>query len=501
MTKAVSGRVVIIVEAVAISLTLAGCPAPVLPTASFTATPESGSAPLLVQFADASVPGSSSIMEWSWDFGDPGSGGDNTSTDQNPAHSYSLPGTYTVSLTVTTDAGFDEASMDIVVEEPPVNYDAVIFVDASNASGIADGVSWETAFRTISDALAAAVEEDEIWVAQGIYMESLTLTSRVKLYGGFEGTEPRVSGRVLGAYETVVDASTANQGIWKADHVIVMNGVSDVLLDGFILQGAGDPREFHRWIRGAGIYCKDADSSNSIVNCRIQENKANLGGGVYCENSSPLISNCIITQNLSIEDSNTISGGDGGGIYCIGSSPEIVNTVIAGNLCDGARARGGAVFCSNASPTIINCVIDDNEVNVDLGGGVYCESNAQPTIVNTVLARNNRHAVYEADTTSNATVTHCLFHDNPNGAYYDDGNVSYSDVNSINTQVSGASNNIDGDPLFVDASLGDYHLTAGSLCIDAGTGSGAPLADIDGDTRPLGAGVDIGVDEYDSEQG
>jgi hypothetical protein len=40
-----------------------------------------------------------------------------------------------------------------------------------------------------------------------------------------------------------------------------------------------------------------------------------------------------------------------------------------------------------------------------------------------------------------------------------------------------------------------YHLQAGSAAIDAGVNAGV-LVDLDGDTRPLGAGYDIGADEF-----
>ncbi len=47
--------------------------------------------------------------------------------------------------------------------------------------------------------------------------------------------------------------------------------------------------------------------------------------------------------------------------------------------------------------------------------------------------------------------------------------------------------------------LGDYHLQPGSIAIDKGAanknGVTAPVADIDGDTRPAGGGVDAGADE------
>jgi PKD repeat protein len=80
-------------------------PAPVAPTAAFSGTPTSGDAPLTVDFTDTSTPGTSAITSWQWDFGD-----GETSTEANPSHVYNDPGTYSVSLTVTTDVGEDSVS-------------------------------------------------------------------------------------------------------------------------------------------------------------------------------------------------------------------------------------------------------------------------------------------------------------------------------------------------------------------------------------------------------
>lgn len=57
------------------------------------------------QFTDNSSVTPGSITSWLWNFGDPGSGPLNTSTLQNPQHSYSSTGNYTVTLTVTTNNG------------------------------------------------------------------------------------------------------------------------------------------------------------------------------------------------------------------------------------------------------------------------------------------------------------------------------------------------------------------------------------------------------------
>jgi PKD repeat protein len=69
-------------------------PAATLPlTADFSGTPTSGKSPLSVRFTDQSTGGA---IAWLWNFGD-----GTTSTLQNPTHTYSSQGWYTVTLTVT----------------------------------------------------------------------------------------------------------------------------------------------------------------------------------------------------------------------------------------------------------------------------------------------------------------------------------------------------------------------------------------------------------------
>lgn len=69
------------------------------PVAAFSGTPTSGNIPLTVVFTDAST---NNPTSWSWDFGDGG-----TSTAQNPSHTYTVAGTYTVTLTATNAYGSD----------------------------------------------------------------------------------------------------------------------------------------------------------------------------------------------------------------------------------------------------------------------------------------------------------------------------------------------------------------------------------------------------------
>jgi hypothetical protein len=224
----------------------------------------------------------------------------------------------------------------------------------------------------------------------------------VALYGGFSGEETLLEQRDVEENLSVV-APEAGRGL-------LLDGVTSVTLDGLVVTGgvaAGTDPEGH----GGGIACFNANATNRILNCRILGN------------------------------SSLASQGFGGGIYCYRSSPVIENCVIAGNHAVGS---GGALGLYSSSPTILNCTIAANTAYL-LGGGVYCFSSS-PVIRNTLFTRNGQGAVYEANTNADPVVEYCLFYDNPNGDYADYETGKQTGAASINARVSGARENLDGDP-------------------------------------------------------
>jgi PKD repeat protein len=70
------------------------------PTANFSATPTQICIGAAVNFTDLSTAGGSPITSRAWDFGD-----GNSSTLTNPSHTYTTPGTYTITLVVTASNG------------------------------------------------------------------------------------------------------------------------------------------------------------------------------------------------------------------------------------------------------------------------------------------------------------------------------------------------------------------------------------------------------------
>ncbi|AKB36565.1 cell surface protein [Methanosarcina siciliae C2J] len=109
--------------------------APAEPVADFTATPTSGDAPLAVNFTDTST---GSPTSWFWDFGD----GAN-STAQNPSHTYSAEGSYTVNLTVENAAGSDFESKSDYIEISEASGSTVTLYFDPESSSVAENESTE----------------------------------------------------------------------------------------------------------------------------------------------------------------------------------------------------------------------------------------------------------------------------------------------------------------------------------------------------------------------
>ena len=81
------------------------------------------------------------------------------------------------------------------------------------------------------------------------------------------------------------------------------------------------------------------------------------------------------------------------------------------------------------------------------------------------------------------------------GLYYDEGSNGLIREASVNA-LPEADNNLADDCALVDPTWGgDFHLSIGSNCIDAGSSTDLPATDYEGDPRPSGSGPDIGVDE------
>jgi parallel beta-helix repeat protein len=131
------------------------------------------------------------------------------------------------------------------------------------------------------------------------------------------------------------------------------------------------------------------------------------GGGILCQNSSPMIRNCIITNNSAQMD--MLGGGSGGGIYCYECSPMVINCTITNNVCS---FNGGGIDIYYGAPVISNCIISNNAANG--GGGIACIAD-NAVITNCVITGNQisvEGAGIYSGQGSNASIYNCTFTQN-----------------------------------------------------------------------------------------
>jgi len=174
----------------------------------------------------------------------------------------------------------------------------------------------------------------------------------------------------------------------------------------------------------------------------------------------------------------TIIDGGGSGTVVTATSVDSSATLDGFTITGGFSTYGGGMYNNGSSPMVTNCTFSGN--SADYGGGME-NSSSSPTVTNSILWGDSPDEIYNSAVSSPS--------------------VTYSDIQGGYTGTG----NINADPLFVDPDGpdnipgnedDDYHLTAGSPCIDTGTSSGAPDTDLEGKPRPQGAGYDMGVYEF-----
>jgi hypothetical protein len=181
------------------------------------------------------------------------------------------------------------------------------YVDASVATP-GNGLSWDEAFLTISEGVAAASDGDTVLVAPGIYAEG-----RLRVWNSVtvQSTDPE-------------DASVISATVIKDTAVEVVH-----ILRGFTIRGGGVLCGSRTVAIVSNIICDGSGISCTVSSATVSGNVLanNVNGGIRCDHSSVTIGNNIIVKNKT--------QAVGGAIYCHRSSPLILNNTIVGNTVGG----------------------------------------------------------------------------------------------------------------------------------------------------------------------
>lgn len=182
------------------------------------------------------VSGKSQIITYSWNFGDPTSGVNNTSSYQNPVHLYQNPGSYNVSLT-TTDINncvtTSNTTIDIIALPIPMFShvvrgcdSTVYFKDQSNANGntIAYRV-WDFGDGSI-DTITVAANISHFYINAGQYKVTITNVTTTGCYSTYSKTIYRL-GCVEANFEQDRALACENKSISFSDRSVSVTPIEE----------------------------------------------------------------------------------------------------------------------------------------------------------------------------------------------------------------------------------------------------------------------------------
>ena len=255
-------------------------------------------------------------------------------------------------------------------------------------------------FPTIQQAIDAAVDGDIIEVAPGEYSGAGNRDIE------FRGKAITVRSSA-GAEQTIINCGGSGGPGGEQHRGFYFHEAekSDSVLSGFTIRsgrinGCEIPPDDMRWNLspnhpiGGGIYCEF--SSPTIANCVIRNCGTEVGGGVGIVGGEPNVVNCLIESCIAGGFGGAKSGGAGGGIGIIRfANAKIDNCIIRSNN-SYFNSFGGGVYCRRSTAVITSCDISFNSSPTDqailTGGGVYCAgSQSVMTLRNCIVSHNAAH--------------------------------------------------------------------------------------------------------------
>jgi hypothetical protein len=333
---------------------------------------------------------------------------------------------------------------------------------------------------TIQAAILAAVDGDTVLVAPGTYVEELDYLGKAITVASESGATATILANVNSAVTFQNDEGPGS------------------ILRGFTVTGNNSGRAA---IHGPG-------TSPRIVQCEIRGNRTSstLAAGVFCDGT---LVDCVVEDNHNGNGTGGVAGAltlqrcllrgntgyDGAAALLLGGGMEDCR-VLDNSSAEGSA--GGAVSISSAYPvTLTRCVIAGN--SKDTWSGQYAANGAglsvqafsvPATLVNCTVVGNRvpvpgSFGPDHGGVHGQVTLQSCIVGDN-DGLEFQAG-VTTATYSNLEGGLAGTGN-FDADPLFRDASNGDYRLLAGSPCIETGD----PTSPLD----PDGTRADAGALEF-----
>jgi len=235
----------------------------------------------------------------------------------------------------------------------------------------ADARTWHVPAEapTIQAGIDSAVAGDVVEVACGTYLEDNIKMKRGIVLRSATGQPDCVT----------IDALQRDRVI---DCKFVPGGAAEI--EGFTLTNGW---ALGQHLNGGGIRCYNA--SVQIRRCHFVGNEADFGGGLFCAGyqsyTEVTVTECLFLGNRATWE--TTNGGFGGGVFAgINATVHLV----ACRLQENQATNGGGLFWLNPfhPPDLTHCTVVGNQAS-QAGGGICLRGSGEVTVFNTDIHQNS----------------------------------------------------------------------------------------------------------------
>ena len=382
-----------------------------------------------------------------------------------------------------------------------------VFYVATSGSDSAAGTQAQP-FRTVNRGVSALTAGDTLLIQPGTYAEALINA---------------VPGGTSSAPVVVKAADPTNRPILRPSsntgNVLYIQNADKqyIIFDGIVFDGANVSTDCAKitWYAthitmmnsecknagGNGILITDFSDDHTFMNVSVHDNGRLAGHGIYISTKRNIIDKCEIYLNaqwgIHIYD----------GAYAPPSHSADANQVLnshvhhnggisySGGSASGTLRGAGILLSSGVGNQASNNLVHDN-FDAGIQVGIQYQTTSTSILNNTVYRNGTNSRARDSGWSQGIAVGV----GGPSSGAVVRNNISY--LNGIDTIVNSGSsttlsNNLEGtNPMFVNPSAEDFHLSSASPAIDAGTTITAVTGDISGMPRPQGTKYDVGAYEF-----
>ena len=238
---------------------------------------------------------------------------------------------------------------------------------------------------TIQIALNIAADGDEIVVLPGTYFETLDVLGKAVTLRSEQGPEVTIVD-ALGQFDSVIHCTSGEGPDTVIEGLTLRNGEADDRGGGIYVNNSSPTivdcifADNEATLAGGGLYSNAGNPT--LTGCRFVANRATFGGAIYLNEGTSTVENCVFERNEALNE--------GGAMQVVGPQLTITDSTFLENT---SVTYGGALSIKRSSSVEIDRCLFDGNFSGDggsngRGGAIYGTDTSVTTVRNSVFVGN-----------------------------------------------------------------------------------------------------------------